>query len=76
MVLDEFDKGNNVFLDKGVFIVFYRGVCGYYVSLGKFGDILLEDIIFRGKFCIGIIVVFWVNFVGLFCGYYFVFSIV
>lgn len=76
MVLDEFDKGNNVFLDKGVFIVLYRGVCGYYVSFGKLGNILLEDKIFRGKLSIGIIVVFWVNLVGIFFGFYFIFSIV
>lgn len=74
MVLDESDKGNNAFLDKGAFIAPHRGVCGHYASLGKSGDILLEDTTFRGKPRTGITVASWVNLVGSSRGYHSVFS--
>lgn len=74
VVLDESDKGNNAFLDKGAFIAPHRGVCGHYASLGKSGDILLEDTTFRGKPRTGITVASWVNLVGTSRGYHSVFS--
>lgn len=74
VVLDESDKGNNAFLDKGAFIAPHRGVCGHYASLGKSGDILLEDTTFRGKPRTGITVASWVNLVGSSRGYHSVFS--
>ena len=74
MVLDESDKGNNAFLDKGAFIAPHRGVCGHYASLGKSGNILLEDKTFRGKPSTGITVASWVNLVGTSLGFHSIFS--
>ncbi|XP_022780705.1 uncharacterized protein LOC111321951 [Stylophora pistillata] len=74
VVLDESEKGNNAFLDKGAFIAPHRGVCGHYASLGKSGDILLEDKTFRGKPSAGITVASWVNLVGTTLGFHSVFS--
>lgn len=74
VVLDESDKGNNAFLDKGAFIAPHRGVCGHYASLGKSGNILLEDKTFRGKPSTGITVASWVNLVGTSLGFHSVFS--
>ena len=64
VILDESDKGNNAFLNNGAFIAPHRGACGHFASLGKSGDILLEDTTFRGKPRSGITVASWVNLVG------------
>ena len=61
VVLDESDSGNNAFLDNGAFIAHHKGICGHFASLGKSGDIILEDTTFRGKPRSGITVASWVN---------------
>lgn len=61
VVLDESDKGNNAYLNNGAFIAEHKGMCGHFASLGKSGDILLEDTTFRGKPRSGITVASWVN---------------
>ena len=53
--------GNNAFLNNGAFIAPHKGMCGHFASLGKSGDILLEDTTFRGKPRNGVTVALWVN---------------
>ncbi|KAK2563931.1 EGF-like repeat and discoidin I-like domain-containing protein 3 [Acropora cervicornis] len=61
VILDESDMGNNAFLNNGAFIAPHKGMCGHFASLGKSGDILLEDTTFRGKPRNGVTVALWVN---------------
>ena len=74
IVLDESDKGNNAFLSNGAFIAPHRGACGHFASLGKRGDIILEDTTFRGKPRTAITVASWVNLPGTTRGSHSVFS--
>lgn len=74
IVLDESDKGNNAFLNNGAFIAPHRGACGNFASLGKIGDIILEDTTFRGKPRTAITVASWVNLPGTTRGSHSVFS--
>ena len=74
IVLDESDKGNNAFLSNGAFIAPHRGACGNFASLGKIGDIILEDTTFRGKPRTAITVASWVNLPGTTRGSHSVFS--